>query len=271
MNSTDDVLQLGRVLWNLNYANVAVTSFWVYDYFLTLADEIVFLTQSQWRGAKLLYIVCRYLTWGYLTSVMLVASQPTMSIQTCRMMYFINTSIGSVIMMCAEGIFLVRACAIWQFRRCVVVIFLISGLLYIIIGHVVLSVSRSVPKIIKSPIHVTSCFETSESSSTIVIAYVILAMAEIQTWMFALYKVVTSYWREGTHNRLLGQLVLHNIIYITCGLMFSLTIILTTALVKEQYGFMIVKFVRIWQVTIHACLVTRMSRRLWKVDQQRTY
>ncbi|KAG1866226.1 hypothetical protein F4604DRAFT_975082 [Suillus subluteus] len=97
----------------------------------------------------------------------------------------------------------------------------------------------------------------------------ILAMVEIQTLMFTLYKAVASYWREGTHNRLLGQLVLHNIIYMTCGLIFSLTTILTTALVKEYYGFMIVKFVRIWQVTIHAFLVTRMSRGLWRVDQQR--
>ncbi|KAG1866225.1 hypothetical protein F4604DRAFT_1779444 [Suillus subluteus] len=71
MNSTDDVLQLGRVLWSLNYANVAVTSFWAYDYFLTLDDEVAFLMQSQWKWTKLLYIVCRYLTSGYLTSVML--------------------------------------------------------------------------------------------------------------------------------------------------------------------------------------------------------
>lgn len=224
--------------------------------------------QSQWKWAKLLYIVCRYLTCGYLTSVIFVASQPTMSIQTCRMMYSINTYIGGVIMVCAEGIFLARTCAIWEFRRRMVAMFMISGLLYVIVAVVVLSISKSAPKITKSPIRVTSCFETGDSS-TIIIVYVILAVAEIQTWMFTLYKAVASYWREGTHNRLLGQLVLHNMIYMTCGLIFSLTAILTTALVKEYYGFMIVKFVRIWQVTVHAFLVTRMSRGLWRVDQQR--
>ncbi|KAG0702951.1 hypothetical protein DFH29DRAFT_919073 [Suillus ampliporus] len=95
-------------------------------------------------------------------------------------------------------------------------------------------------------------------------------MAEIQIWIITLYKAVTSYWREGTHNRLLGQLILHNIIYLTCGLIFSLSVILTTAFVKAYYGFMIVKFVRIWQVTVHASLVTRMCRGLWKADQRRT-
>lgn len=248
---------------------MAVTTFWVYDCFLTLDDEVVFLTQSQWKWAKLLYIVCRYLTCGYLSSVMLAALHPTMSVHTCRMMYFVNTYLGSVIMVCAEGIFLARTCAIWEFRRRMIAIFMISGLLYVIAAHVVLSISGSAPQVIKSPISVTSCFETGEGGNTIIIVYVILAVAEIQIWIFTLYKAVAGYWREGTHNRLLGRLVLHNVIYMTCGLIFSFTVIIATVLVKEYYGYMIVKFVRIWQVTIHAFLVTRMSRGLWRVDQQR--
>ncbi|KAG2122782.1 hypothetical protein DEU56DRAFT_904339 [Suillus clintonianus] len=248
--------------------SVAVTSFWAYDYFLTLADEVVFLTQSQWKWAKLLYIVCRYLTCGYLSLEMLVALQPTMSIRTCQTMYYVNTYLGSVIMVCAEGVFMTRACAMWEFRRCITAILLISGLIYIVTGHVVLSLNRSAPIVTKSPIPVTSCFDTGDGS-TIIVVYAILAVAEIQIWMFTLYKAITSYWREGTHNRLLGQLILQNLIYMTCGLLFSITVILTTALVKAYYGFMIVKFVRIWQVTIHAFLVTRMSRELWRVDQQR--
>ncbi|KAG1738359.1 uncharacterized protein EDB91DRAFT_1138361 [Suillus paluster] len=268
MNSTEDVFQLGSVLWSLNYANVAVTSFWAYDYFLTLADEVEFLKHSQWKWTKLLYLVCRYLTCGYLSLTMLVAFRPTMSIHVCRVMYSINTYLGGVILVCAEGVFLARACALWEFRRRMVVMFLTNAAIYVIAIPVVLSIGRFAPRITKSPIPVTGCFDTGEGSS-IIIVYVILAMAEIQIWMLTLYKAVTSYWREGTHNRLLGQLILHNIIYLTCGLIFSLSVILTTVCVEEYYGFMIVKFVRIWQVTVHAFLVTRMSRGLWKVDQRR--
>ncbi|KAG2369107.1 hypothetical protein BDR07DRAFT_850878 [Suillus spraguei] len=145
-----------------------------------------------------------------------------MSIQTCRMILFINIYTGTVIMMCAEGIFWVRACAIWEFRKRMMAIFIISGLLYTIAGHAVLSISGSEPNITKSPIRVTSCLETG-GGSTIIIAYAITAMAEIQIWMFMLYKAIASYWREGTHNRLLGRLVLHNTIYMTCGLRESLS------------------------------------------------
>ena len=68
-----------------------------------------------------------------------------------------------------------------------------------------------------------------------------------EIWLFALYKVAASYWRRGNRNRLLEQLIHHNMIYLTCGLgespssscrevrwylwptVFSLGVILTTA------------------------------------------
>lgn len=39
-----------------------------------------------------------------------------------------------------------------------------------------------------------------------------------EIWVFALYKVAASYWRGGGRNRLLEQLIHHNMIYLTCGL-----------------------------------------------------
>lgn len=40
----------------------------------------------------------------------------------------------------------------------------------------------------------------------------------LEIWLFALYKVAASYWRRGNRNRLLEQLIHHNMIYLTCGL-----------------------------------------------------
>ncbi|KAG1722568.1 hypothetical protein EDB19DRAFT_395379 [Suillus lakei] len=270
MSSTENVLELGRVLWSLNYANVAVTTFWAYDYFLTMADEVAFFKESQWKWTKLLYVVCRYLTCGYLTLEMTltVAFQPMMSIHICQVIYSINTYLGGFIVVCAEGVFLVRVCAIWEFRRSVVVLFSISGLMYVIAATVVLSIIRSPPTITKSPIPVTSCLETG-NDRTIIILYVILVTAEIQIWVFALYKVAANYRFGGGRNRLLEQLFHHNVVYLTCGLVFSLGVILTTARLNVSYGFMIVRFLRNWQVTVHAFLVTKMYRGLWRADRRR--
>ncbi|KAG2122763.1 hypothetical protein DEU56DRAFT_69008 [Suillus clintonianus] len=271
MSSTENVLELGHVthvLWSLNYANVAVTAFWSYDYVLTLADEVAFLKQSQWKWAKLLYVVCRYITCCYLTLEMLVAFQPMMSIHICQVIYSVNTYLGGFIVVCAEGVFLFRVCAIWGFRRSIVVLFSISGLMYVIAATVVLSIIRSPPTITKSPIPVTSCLETG-NDKTIIILYVILIALEIQIWVFALYKVAASYRRGGDRNRLLEQLIRHNMLYLTCGIVFSLGVILTTALLKVSYGFMVVRFLRNWQVTVHAFLVTKMYRGLWRADRRR--
>lgn len=263
-----NILELGWVLWGLNYANMAVTTSWAYDSFLTLADEVAFLTQSQWKLAKLLYVVCRYLTCGYLTLEMLVAFQPMMSIHMCQVIYSINSYLGTLLVVCAEGVFLVRVCAIWGFRRSVVILFSISALMYVIAATVVVWIIRSPPAITKSPIPVTSCLETGNDKS-IIILYVILVAAEIQIWVFALYKVAASYWRGGGRNRLLEQLIHHNMIYLTCGLVFSFGVILTTARLNVSYGFMVERFLRNWQVTVHAFLVTKMYRGLWKADQRR--
>ncbi|KAG2060921.1 hypothetical protein BDR06DRAFT_1002136 [Suillus hirtellus] len=283
MSSTTNILELGWVLWGLNYANMAVTTSWAYDSFLTLADEAAFLTQSQWKPAKLLYVACRYLTCGYLTLEMLVAFQPMMSIHICQVIYSINSYLGTLIVVCAEGVFLIRVCAIWGFRRSVVILFSISALMYVIAATVVVWIIRSPPAITKSPIPVTSCLETG-NDKTIIILYVILVAAEIreyivilfsmiidgppEIWVFALYKVAASYWRGGGRNRLLEQLIHHNMIYLTCGLVFSFGVILTTARLNVSYGFMIERFLRNWQVTVHAFLVTKMYRGLWKTDQR---
>ncbi|OJA13374.1 hypothetical protein AZE42_07055 [Rhizopogon vesiculosus] len=44
MYSTEDILELERVFFNLNYASVVVASCWAYDYFLTFSDEVLCFT-----------------------------------------------------------------------------------------------------------------------------------------------------------------------------------------------------------------------------------
>ncbi|OAX32452.1 hypothetical protein K503DRAFT_605980 [Rhizopogon vinicolor AM-OR11-026] len=199
---------------------------------------------------------------------MLAALQPTMSIHMCGVLYSVNAYLGGVIILCAEAVFIARACAIWEHRRGIVILFLVTGAINTITAAVVLSIGLALPTITEPAIPVASCFDISDDL-TIIMGYVILAVAEIKILVFTVYKAAKIYWREGTHNRLLEQLVHHNVVYVTCGLVFSVAVILTTALVKEPYGSMISKSVRIWQVVVHAFLVTKMHRELWKTDRRR--
>ncbi|KAG2075348.1 hypothetical protein BDR04DRAFT_1140073 [Suillus decipiens] len=210
------MLQLGRVLWSLN-ALIVSQARQCGSYFILVTMEM--------DEAALHYLPISHLrllvigdAWQAQPSMLIIFVHDTRSDIE---FHDVNSDTGTVIMMFIDkdpqGIFLARACAIWEFRKRMMAIFMISGVLYTIAGHVVLSISGSEPKITKSPIRITSCLETG-GGSTIIIAYAITAAAEIQIWIFVLYKAIASYWREGTHNRLLGRLVLHNTIYMTCGL-----------------------------------------------------
>ncbi|KAG1738385.1 uncharacterized protein EDB91DRAFT_1082775 [Suillus paluster] len=129
MSSTSkDILELGRVLWGLN----------AYDYFLTLADEVplaVFF--SRYTGLKAVTmemgeapLLC--LSISYL---LLLDIGDARGIST----HDVNSYLGGFIVN-LQGVFLTRVCAIWGFRRRIVVPFLISGLMYVIAAIVVLSI-----------------------------------------------------------------------------------------------------------------------------------
>lgn len=45
--------------------------------------------------------------------------------------------------------------------------------------------------------------------------------------------------------------------------------LMTSKPCQESCDFMIAKFIRIWQVTVHAFLVTKMYRGLWRESQRR--
>ncbi|OJA12440.1 hypothetical protein AZE42_08201 [Rhizopogon vesiculosus] len=203
MSTTQDVLELGWVLATLNHPGLNMQT----------VPGCIFIAVT---------VEMDEVTWVFLSLEMLAVLQLTLSI------HVYDTDLGGVIMLCAEAVFIVRACAIWEYRRGIVVLFLVTGTTYTIAVVVVLSNGRALPTITKPAIPVTSCFDSSDDF-TIIMCYVILVVAEIEILGFTVYKAAKSYWREGTHNRLLEQLVHHNVVYVTCALV---AVILTMALVK---------------------------------------
>lgn len=127
-----------------------------------------------------------------------------------------------------QGIFLTRACAIWELRKRVTAMLVISGLvsrkLYWVPSMSVELQPSAIPScyprgalnkpictwecvfwnfkgdlrwnvlaVTKSPIPVTSCFETGDGS-TLIIVYVILAVMEIREYSFTTSFISYSNW-----------------------------------------------------------------------------
>ncbi|OAX31240.1 hypothetical protein K503DRAFT_105213 [Rhizopogon vinicolor AM-OR11-026] len=110
--------------------------------------------------------------------------------------------------------------------------------------------------------NITSCYDVAESR-IIVIAYVLLVVGEFEILIFTIYRSIKHYQSLGSDNPLLKILIRHNIFYFACGLVFSLSVILTLAFLPDVYGDMVSNL----QVMIHALLVTRMHLELWKSDR----
>ncbi|KAG0702950.1 hypothetical protein DFH29DRAFT_468718 [Suillus ampliporus] len=252
------------MLLRLSYVNVAIAFLWVYDYLTTISNEINFLLHGRWTKTKLLYLVCRYLPFVFVTLGMLTYIRPALSqtMTMCKLYYSLNIYIGGVILFCAECIFVARTCALWGYKRSIVVFFLISVVLYLISIIVILIIHASSTRVMKSPIPSVSCFDYGEDS-VVLAAYSLLILAEFQILFFSLRRAAASFRNWGHENRLLEILVQHNIFYFACGLCSSGVVILTKVLLQASYGHSMASA----QVVFHALLVTKMHLRLWESER----
>ncbi|KAG2145367.1 uncharacterized protein EDB93DRAFT_518746 [Suillus bovinus] len=231
--SPSELNELGIVLLQLNYANVAIACLLVYDYLTTIALEISYLFHGQWGVIKFLYLVCRYLPFVFVTLGIFMWVPPALSqtMSLCQTYYTLSTYIGGVILFCAECIFVTRTCVLWGYKRSIVVFFMISTAFYVVSTIVIMKMHASSTRVIESPMPSASCFDSAESD-VIVAAYGLLILADLQIMFFSLCKATANFRNWACKNRLLEILIQHNIFYITCGLCSSVIVILTTALLQ---------------------------------------
>ncbi|KAG2035813.1 hypothetical protein BDR03DRAFT_961627 [Suillus americanus] len=111
----------------------------------------------------------------------------------------------------------------------------------------------------QSPIpKVASCYD-SKQSRIIIVAYVLLVIAEIEILSFMLYHSWKLYREHGNDMPLVRVLVRHNIFYFACGLVFSTAAVVAVVTLPASY----VDAVSDLQFVIHGILSTRMHRELY--------
>ncbi|KAG0704962.1 hypothetical protein DFH29DRAFT_325774 [Suillus ampliporus] len=260
-------IAIGHTLLNLNYAYVSTTVIWVYDYIITFSDELAFIRNSNWGAVKLLYLLCRYLPFVLLGTDTYQVLQPALPLSLCETYFGMNSWLEGFTLVAAECMFILRTYAIWGRNRRVLTILMSSFVAILIpVVYIIISFGNSIT-ISEPPIpNITSCYNVGESR-IIVVAYLLLVVAEFEILFFTLYRSIQHYKNAGGHSPLLKTLLQHNIFYFTCGLVFSLIVILTIGLLPSVYGDMTSNL----QVTVHALLVTRMHLELWKSDRKQRF
>ncbi|KAG2037707.1 hypothetical protein BDR03DRAFT_956636 [Suillus americanus] len=247
---------------NFNYAYVVLISLWSYDYILCLPDAVIFLVESRWGFCKFLYLTCSHLPFAFTILNLLVVLQPDTPIPLCRTYNIINTYIGILTVICAEGIFVIRAYAVWERERWIAVCAVVITMVYLVATTICLQeFNFSVPESCWIP-GITGYLDT-ETRTTLCVAFGLLAIAELQILSLLLYRTFKSYGGWEIDNRLMTSLLRHNLLYCGCGFAFSLSVILTAFFLPIPVGHMLAEC----QVVVQALLVTRMHRGFWRLDR----
>ncbi|KAG2348016.1 hypothetical protein BDR05DRAFT_601474 [Suillus weaverae] len=245
-------ISIGITLQHANYAFFAIACLCVYDFALTLDKEVAFILDAPWRIPKLIYLTCRYLPFALIVIDMFRISQLGLFLKSCTTLFAFSTYAGGIVLFCAESLFMQRVLAMmghrWLMACCNVVVMVVTLTLYNSSSTIILS---PVPK-------VGSCY-SSKQGRILILAYVLLVIAEIETLGFMLYHSWKLYRGHGNSSPLVRVLVRHNIFYFACGLLFSTTVVAVMVVLPASYG----DAASDLQFVIHAILVTRMQRELY--------
>ncbi|KAG1821084.1 uncharacterized protein BJ212DRAFT_1478179 [Suillus subaureus] len=249
-------VSIGITLQQTDYAFIAISCLWVYDFALTLDKDAAFILYAPWGIPKLTYLTCRYLPFALVVTDMFRILQLGLSLKSCTTLFALNSYIRGIVLFCAESLFMRRIWAVtgrrWLITCCNAVLFLVPLV-------VTVTLSDSSSSIMQSPLpKVASCYD-SKQSRIIIVAYVLLVIAEIEILSFILYHSWNFYREHGNDAPLVRVLVKHNVFYFACGLLSSTTVVVVVLTLPASYG----DVTSILQVAIHGILATRMHRELY--------
>ncbi|EIW86184.1 hypothetical protein CONPUDRAFT_161003 [Coniophora puteana RWD-64-598 SS2] len=258
MQASDWQVDAFRSYQTYNYVNAAVTTFWIYDYIITLDDEFVFLRNARLRKTKVIYVLTRLLPFASraVTFQYTLSSNPAP--ETCTTLMNTFSALETLVVLFAEVLFALRTYALWRRNR-VVLALLYGGFIVATVGGIASSFLPIGPPmtVLNLPrSSVTGCFVVTPGAS-LAVTFAFLIALELELVTLNVTRAVFS--RRETRGRLLETLVRHNIFYYACGLVFSVANVLMA--VSTNYGgvFMLDDL----QVYIHAIMATRMHRMLW--------
>ncbi|KAJ4471950.1 hypothetical protein J3R30DRAFT_3522222 [Lentinula aciculospora] len=241
------------------YVTVSFLALLIYDWFISLAQEVIRVWHSRWSVIKVLYLYTRYAPFV----VLAIATQERTS-STCNYMTF-TTIFAAVTIGISDLILMLRTYSIYNKSRTILFIF---GLSWMVISAVC----------IWAMIQFTNSFSTDEGdeslscflskeSKVVLICYFALLGGECVITLLTFWKTFDSYCRCGFH---LGQVV--SMIYCE-GLFYyfmilPLTIANVTVLLLGPAGFLALLDSPL--TVMHSILCCRLVLHVREVSERNT-
>ncbi|KAF8834102.1 hypothetical protein BDN67DRAFT_976238 [Paxillus ammoniavirescens] len=245
-----------------NYFQASIATLFIFDYFYQLEDEVTFVwSQRGWGVGKSLFVLTRYIPFIIIPLILFSFFTANLEVDICKTLLYAIAILETVAIALSEVTFGLRAYAMWNRSRAVLVICCCASIAYVavqvfILQSVLPSVTFGEPPIAIIP----GCYETGDRSIDFTM-FVVIMVTEAVTTTLTVYR---AYWHfRHTPNALVQNMTRDGVFY--CVTMFSMSITnaLFTFLLPSQYTSIFYTY----QAIMHTVLATRMQLHLRKVDQ----
>ncbi|KZV90690.1 hypothetical protein EXIGLDRAFT_837630 [Exidia glandulosa HHB12029] len=255
----DPAAQIALIIGSLQrsqvsrYSNVASGCLFIYDYFVTLPDEIQLVWPGQWSPGKILFLVTRYMTWPELV---LVFYQQTSDIPAAQchsyFTYFAWSTLWGVA--ASELILILRTWALWDRKKVVVygLIFLLVTL-WIPNSYVISVVTKKTTFVASSTFSpaLRGCFVTG-STTLVSISWILLMVMDFVILSLTVMRGIHHFRYRSS--RLLVSLLRDGILYFVYLFSLSLANVVILYTTAPEYSILINQVLRV----LHAMLSCRI-------------
>ncbi|KAF8839348.1 hypothetical protein BDN67DRAFT_1003747 [Paxillus ammoniavirescens] len=240
---------------------LSLAALFVFDYCYQLEDEVTFIwSRGNWSVGKALFVPTRYIPFIIIPLTLFGTFSTDINVGTCEGLLYFLVFLEVVAITLSEVIFGLRAYAMWNRNRVVLVVYCCVATAYI--AALAFILQSFLPSITfgEAPIALISgCYKTG-GSSIVFAAFVIYMLTEAVTTALTLYRAFRHF--RHTPNALVQNMTRDGVFY--CMSMFGMSVanVLLIFLVPIQYADMIA----VYQTVMHTMLATRMQLHLRKVD-----
>ncbi|KIJ12965.1 hypothetical protein PAXINDRAFT_14179 [Paxillus involutus ATCC 200175] len=255
-------VQYGDMIAVFKLYVVSISVLFVFDYFYQLEDEVTFIwSRRGWGIGKALFVPTRYIPFTIIPITLFSTFAANLDAQTCEALLYIIVVLETAAITLSEVAFGLRAYAMWNRNRAVLVICCCVATAYVVaLAFIFRSFLPSVTYG-KAPFTIISgCYETG-ASSVLFASFVIVILPEGVTTALILYRAL-RYFRH-TPNVLIQKMTRDGVFY--CVTMFCMSV--TNVLVICLFPIQGARVLDTYQAVMHTILATRMQIHLRKVDQ----
>jgi len=246
----------------VKFVNLAGAIVLVYDYFLTIGDEVKLVWPSKWTALKVLYFASRYLAFVDMSTMLAFLFTPNLTPSLCQATFRTASYFASAGYILAQIILSIRTYAIWGRSRRILSI--LSAL--ILITHIpgIILQHSSLARLHFTPSPLPEQFPCMPAIFTKNKLYIVFALLMMQDLAIVLLTMARGYtqWKE-SRSPIITTLYRDGLVYFVCLFGISTANFLIFALrLKISYN-LLFELQRI----LHSVLSSRLILNLRSVSQ----